>query len=235
MISQRNALVAVARLLKQQPQELPIDAVLRMLVKVLDLVGALAYRAQDGELMLFAEHEVPPRARAWLATLKLDDEPWFVAQRVARSGQAELDMELAASRGGVSLRPTLEAAGWHALLAAPMAITGTVHGVIVCAAGPKLSMPTETVAMIDAVGILLGLAMDREALLRPRAAPQPEVGSEEAAWDMAVGTAAKERGGLDLDEEIDIRETRPEPIDVQQIRMLLARHKASDDDEEEEP
>jgi hypothetical protein len=143
-------------------------------------------------------------------------------------------MELAASRGGVSLRPTLEAAGWHALMAAPMAITGTVHGVLVCAAGPKLSMPTETVAMLEAVGVLLGLAMDREALLRPRAPAQPEMDSEEAAWAMATGSAAKERPGLDLDEEIDIRETRPEPIDVQQIRMLLARHKASGDDDEDE-
>jgi hypothetical protein len=231
LISQRNALVAVARLLKQQPAAAPIEAILRMLVKVLDLVGAMAYRMEDGELVLCAEHEVPPKARAWLARLKLDDEPWFVAQRVALTGQAETDMELAASRGGVSLRPTLEAAGWSSVMAAPMALTGTVHGVLVCAAGPKLTMLTETVAMVEAVGILLGLALEREALL-PRREAEPL--SEEEALAMATGAPAKERAGLDLDEEIDIRQTRPEPIDVQQIRMLLARHKAADGDEEED-
>ena len=182
LIAHRSVLVALTRYLMQDHTGGSLSTAVQMLVQVLQLQGALAYRVESGELVLVSEERLPRRARAWLAHLPLDAEPWFVAQRVADSRKPEVDSELAAARGGVSIRPALEEAGWGALAAAPMVVGRDVLGVVVLAARDEASFDKDTVALLEAVAGILALANHREkAIMQSRHDKSAETESAQLA------------------------------------------------------
>jgi len=165
LIAHRNLLIALTRYLMQDRTGGVLGAAIEMLVKVLRAQGALAYLAEGDELVLVAHHGLPRRAKAWLSHLPMAAEPWFVAQRVAQERKRELDTELAASRAGMGIRPALEEAGWKALAGFPLMGGRDVLGVLVVAASSEGAFDRETMNMLEAVGGILALSLERERSL----------------------------------------------------------------------
>lgn len=158
----RNALVALTRFLAQDRVGGVMGPALEMVARVLSARGGIAYRAEVGRLTLVAETGLPRRAKGWLASLPTDGEPWFVAQRVASTKKVLVDADVAASRGGVGIRPALEEAGWHALCGAPIRLGRRIHGVVVVAAEAPEAFDAETLVFLETVGAMLALVIERE-------------------------------------------------------------------------
>jgi CheY-like chemotaxis protein/signal transduction histidine kinase len=164
LIAQRNALVALVRTLMQDRTGGVLTSSMEMLVRLLKLQGGLAYRIEEGKLALVADMGVPHKARAWLALLPIDAEGWFVAQRVAKNVKSEIDAQVAPERFG-SIRPTLHEAGWGALAAAPVAVGRSVQGVLVVAAKAPEAFDKEAMELLETMGGILALALERETTL----------------------------------------------------------------------
>lgn len=158
----RNALVALARYLSQEQTGGVLTRAIEMLAQVLGCVGAIAYRREKQELALVSEQGLPRKAKPWLARLPIDSDPWFVAQRVAKRRRPEFDEELAGERLGLSLRPTLQKAGWRALAACPIAVGRNLHGVIVLAAAAPATLDKDALLLLETACGMLALALDRQ-------------------------------------------------------------------------
>lgn len=165
LIAHRNLLIALTRYLMQDRTGGVLGAAIEMLVKVLKARGALAYLVEGDELVLVAHNGLPRRAKAWLSHLPMGAEPWFVAQRVAHDRKREVDTELAASRAGMGIRPALEEAGWKALAGFPLMVGRDVLGAMVLAASSEGAFDRETMNMLEAVGGILALSLERERSL----------------------------------------------------------------------
>ena len=165
LIAHRNLLIALTRYLMQDRTGGVLGAAIEMLVKVLKARGALAYLVEGDELVLVAHNGLPRRAKAWLSHLPMSGEPWFVAQRVAHERKREVDTELAASRAGMGIRPALEEAGWKALAGFPLMVGRDVLGALVLAASSEGAFDRETMNMLEAVGGILALSLERERSL----------------------------------------------------------------------
>ncbi|MEM1031377.1 MAG: GAF domain-containing protein [Myxococcota bacterium] len=161
---QRNVLIALARFLMQDRPGGVMGPAIEMLVKVLRGRGAIAYTCDESnkKLEMASESGLPRRAKAWLAHLRLNEEPWFIAQVVAVSQRVEIDETLAASRQGVSIRPALEEAGWQALAATPVRVGRRLYGVIVVASDNPYSFDKDTLMLLESVGGIVGLALERD-------------------------------------------------------------------------
>ncbi len=165
LIAHRNVLVALTRYLMQDRTGGVMGAAVQMLVQVLHARGALAYRLEGHELVLVTELGLPRRAKAWLAHLPVDGEPWFVAQRVVQQRKAEVDTDLAAARAGLSIRPALESGDWRALCGIPLIVGRDVFGAIVIAADSETRFDKQTVVLLETVGGILALALERETMI----------------------------------------------------------------------
>jgi signal transduction histidine kinase/ActR/RegA family two-component response regulator len=158
----RNALVALTRFLAQDRVGGVMGPALEMIIRILRAEGGIAYRAEGDHLTLVAESGLPRRAKGWLARLPTDGEHWFVAQKVASAKKVVVDSDVAASRGGVGIRPALEEVGWHVLCGTPLRFGRRIHGVVVIAAQRAETFDDETLLFLDAVGTLLALVTERE-------------------------------------------------------------------------
>lgn len=161
----RNALVALTRFLAQDRVGGVMGPAIEMIIKVIRASGGIAYTADAGRLDLVAESSLPRRAKGWLARLSTEGEAWFVAQRVAQTQKVIVDADVAASRGGMGIRPALEEAGWNVLCAAPIRLGRRLHGVVVLAAQHPSVFDQETQMFLETVGTLLALASEREEAL----------------------------------------------------------------------
>jgi signal transduction histidine kinase len=163
LLAQRNVLIALSSALTSEQSGGVLGVGVDVLMRTLALKGVLAYRFEGDELELVVEQGVPRKAKAWLSRLDTSDEdPWFIAQRVAKRVRADVDGDLAKERAGLSLAPTLREAGWGAVAAAPIAIGRSLKGVLVVAAADVSAFDRETMRVLEAAGGLLALALARE-------------------------------------------------------------------------
>jgi signal transduction histidine kinase/ActR/RegA family two-component response regulator len=165
LLALHTALISLIRYLLDDRTGGVFGAAVDMLAKETGARGVMAYRLENAELVMVAENGLPRRAKAWLARLPVDDRPWFVAQRAVISLRGEVDSQLADSRMGHSIRPTLEAAGWRTLACAPIRVGRTVHGAIVIAGGGQAFERT-VLHFLEAVCGVLALSSERESILQ---------------------------------------------------------------------
>lgn len=161
-VNHSNLLVGLTRRLTEDRTGGILGTAIEMLVGAVHPAAALAYRIEGRDLVLVSEHGVPFTAKPWLARLRVDEDPWFVAQRVARSRKVETTTDVAAARTELSIRPTLHAAAWHALCAVPLQAGRDVLGVLVLAADSEHRFDDDTVMLLETVGGILALALERE-------------------------------------------------------------------------
>ena len=166
LLAHRRALAGLTRLLTGQHAGGVLGSGIETLVDALRASGAIAYRAQGDELVLVAEQGLSRKAKPWLVHLKVDDEPWFVAQRVAKTGRYEVDTDVAGARGGHSLKPTLLEAGWKVVAATPIAVARQMLGVLVLAASNSATFSRDTKVLLETAGGILALALARERELQ---------------------------------------------------------------------
>jgi signal transduction histidine kinase len=236
LIAQRNVLIALTRYLMQDRTGGVLGAAIEMLVQVLRARGALAYLLEGEELVLVAHHGLPRRAKAWLTHLPMNAEPWFVAQRVVHERKKEVDTDLAASRAGMGIRPVLEEAGWKALAAVPLQVSRDVLGVVVLATVSEGAFDRETMNMLEAVGGILALSLERENTLaqgreeKARAAETAQL----ATMGLVASNVARELAApvgaltMQLDEyQQDLRDLRRaldqegnDPVHVSALKLL---------------
>jgi signal transduction histidine kinase len=164
LLTHRNAIVAFTRYVAQARQGGLMNAALEMLIKVLPLKGALAYRKEENGLVLVGDHQLPRRAKAWLSHLPVTPDGWFVAQRVADSFKPTVDLDVAQARMGHSLKPVLEEGGWKAVAAAPIALGRELFGVVVLAADGPAQLDEHTMLLLETICSLLALGEEREKM-----------------------------------------------------------------------
>ncbi|MEM9695158.1 MAG: GAF domain-containing protein [Myxococcota bacterium] len=160
----RNALVALARFLAQDRTGGTMGPALEMLTKVLRAKGGLAYMVERDHLVVVAERGLPRDARSELNRLPLDDH-WFVAQRVAHRRKVEVQAPL---RQGFAprLATSLQEAGWGAIAATPIQVGRQLRGVFAIGAASATAFDQETQMLLEAVGAVLALAVERELTLQ---------------------------------------------------------------------
>ena len=162
---QRNLLVALCHALAQEQVGAVLSSAVESLVQLLGMRAALAYRVVSGALELVAEQGVPRRVMPWIKRLDADEaEPWFVAQRAAKTLHVEIDEGLAQARAGVGIAPVLREAGWGVVVAAPLRVARRLEGVLVLAAASPAELDRDTLRAVEAVAGLLAIALSREQL-----------------------------------------------------------------------
>ena len=210
----RDALAALARRLGEPQSGGLLGAALESLNAALRTSGGVAYRVEGRELVLSSECQLPRKAKPWLARLPLDDEPWFVAQRVARSATAEISPDLAGARDGHSVAPILEAAGWTLVAAVPVMLGRQVAAVLVLAAPTAEPFDNDGRALLDTAAQLLSLGMLRQQELERRR--EDRLREAKTAQLATIGLLASTVGG-----ELDAPLGRLE-LCVSDLQALLA-------------
>jgi signal transduction histidine kinase/ActR/RegA family two-component response regulator len=222
LLAQRNVLITLATALGQDAPGGVMSVGIEVIRQGLKLRGALAYRSESGHLTLVAEADMPRKAQAWLKHLPLGDEhPWFVAQRVAQRLRSEVDTNLAEERAGVSIAGMLREEGWSALLGVPVALGRQLKGVLVLAAGNESELDREKVRVLEAAGMLLALALEREEQRERQSERLEEAATVQLATvGLVASSVAEDLDGplhalqlqLDYHEEL-VRRLRSESVD----------------------
>lgn len=162
MIDQRNALVALSRTVVEGQGGGVLSLAIEAIAGALGAPGAIAYRLDGRDLKLVAEYDLPRKAKPWLARLPLDEEPWFIAQRVAKSGRPQLADGLGGAREGHSAQRLLTEAGWRSVVAAPISVGREVLGVVVVGAKDNAAHDEHAQLFVEISSNILALALLRE-------------------------------------------------------------------------
>ena len=163
---------------------------------VLEAVGAAAgaaYVAEAETLTLCADAGLPRGTREAIASLSLQEPPWFIAQKAARAPGAAIALDVDEATSGRLPNSPREHAGWVQVVACAVRSEAEVQGVIVAFVPTK---DPRAAAVLEVACELLAwhrARTDGIGRARPRATDAPNASIERPSVKLAAAKSGPSR------------------------------------------